>query len=405
MIFISDGRLMKSENGKDIEMRSQVVTDYIAKVREAAERNEWKKSGENAMFTGAFEAGSDPASRVAAVRSRVNGARECDGGLIYSLNIDNVSGIYRRTMTDGESEGIVISSGQDSYGAFDLDGDNMTVSVSFAGESHIGVLRLGTTDCRIMTEGRTCDTEPVWSKRDRDVLYFTSAGIAIKNNEAEEKAAQKPESYEKMLTKMFTAAESNLLGPSSVCRLSTYTGEMDEILSDENTDYLHPQSASDGSLFYIKRPYKQETPESANPLGCLADLVLFPVRMIMAIIGFFNVFSMKYSGKTIRRGDVKTQDEAKTYIDGNLINAEKELKANTAKGEKNPGIIPRSWELHRLSADGSDKVMKKGVVAYLYDDNSGDLLVSNGSCILKITPDGKEEKVSSCKNVTRIVSF
>lgn len=403
MLYISEGRLIRNEQGADTELHSGVLQSYVGRVRESARRNEWKYSGRGAQFTGAYEADTDPESRVAAIRSQILCARHYGDELIYSIDIDGVSGIYRRGMTDGESEGVVISSGEEAYGTFDLSGERMAVAVSFAGESHIGVCRLGETDCPIYTEGHTRDFDPVWSKTERDTLYFCTAGLAVKNTAESDTRAPKPDSYEGMLSKMYASAESAVQGPASICRLHLKSGEIDELISDDAYDYLHPQSAADGSLFYIRRPY--QAPKGNSSLGCLTDILLFPVRMVSAIIGFFNVFSMKYAGKTIRRSDVKQKDEAQLFIDGNLINAARELKANSAKGEKNPGVIPRSWELHRRFPDGRDETVKRGVTAYLFDDATGELLVSNGSAVLRLDRDGKEEKVSSCRSVTRIISF
>ena len=131
---------------------------------------------------------------------------------------------------------------------------------------------------------------------------------------------------------------------------------------------------------------------------------MLPFRLLSALFNFLNVFSAKYSGKTLSRsGDVKNRDENKLFIDGNLINAEEELKANRSRGDKNPGIIPSSWELRRLDANGNDTLVRKGVVAYRVDEKTGDILISNGSAILSVSSDGKEEKISSASHVTYIV--
>jgi hypothetical protein len=139
-------------------------------------------------------------------------------------------------------------------------------------------------------------------------------------------------------------------------------------------------------------------------MGCLGDILLFPFRMIGAIFGFFNFFSIKYSGTPLsKRGSVKSKDEEKLFIDGNLISADAEYKKNKENGDKIPGIIPRSWELRRLYPDGRDVLVKRGVVAYRVDDDTENIFYSNGSAVVMIDPDGKEEKVSDAKRVTFIL--
>ena len=80
--------------------------------------------------------------------------------------------------------------------------------------------------------------------------------------------------------------------------------------------------------------------------------------------------------------------------DGNLIDAEKALKENS--GEENPGIIPKSFELCRLSG-GEIEVVKRGVIAYTFDPD-GNVVYSNGNTIVRINPDGKEERLVKDKS-------
>ena len=151
-----------------------------------------------------------------------------------------------------------------------------------------------------------------------------------------------------MVSEIYDNTATALRGPTSVCSIDTERGELTEILSDPEYDYTSPYSSFDGSLYYIKKPYSLGI--APNPLGILGDILLFPFRILRALFSFLNVFSATYSGKTLTKGkNTKYKDEKKTFIDGNLINAEKELQENARKGEKFPGIIPRSWELHKLA--------------------------------------------------------
>ena len=91
------------------------------------------------------------------------------------------------------------------------------------------------------------------------------------------------------------------------------------------------------------------------------------------------------------------------FIDGNLINAERELKNNAKRGDKNPGIIPRSWELRRLATNGEDSLVRAGVTAFRVDEATGDILFSNGSAVLKLDKNGKEERIVKADKVTFII--
>ena len=130
---------------------------------------------------------------------------------------------------------------------------------------------------------------------------------------------------------------------------------------------------------------------------------MLPFRLVGALFGFLNVFTAKYSGKTLSKSaGTKARNEEKMFIDGNLINAEEELRANRSRGEQNPGIIPHSWELRCRRADGEDVLIRRGAAAYRVDEASGEILFSNGSAVIRITPDGKEEKILTAEKVTFI---
>jgi len=390
---IANGKLYLCRGGTAEEIRSGVLAAYLDRVRDSAQRNEWKHTGEGAVFREAYIPGADAESRLAAVFSRVYCAAEYGDALIYSISIDRTCGIYRKSGGSGQ-EGIVLSNGESACREFDIFCGRMAVSSAFAGECHIGVMEMGTTDCRMWTEGHCRDTAPVWSRAERDVIFYCSVGLA-------ENAAQEPENPVQSTVQMFAgAAPSAARSPSAIMKLHIGTGALDEVLADDHWDYLSPQSTADGALYYIRRPYRTES--GTSPLGCLGDIVLLPFRLIRALFGFLNVFSAKYSGKTLSKtAGVKQRDEEKLFIDGNLIHAEAELRANRSRGDKNPGIIPHSWELRRRMPDGTDELIRRGVMAYRAEDD-GTVYISNGSAVLRIAPDGAEEKVLALGQVSFI---
>jgi hypothetical protein len=392
--YIADGKLFLFDENGERELPSVMLDSYLRRVRESAERTAWKRSGEGAMFTQAYDPGADPSARVAAVRASILCARAHRSRILYALSIDDTCGIYIKASPDAREEGIAISSGTTAYREFDVLDDRMAVAAAFAGECHIGVLQSGSSQLRTLTEGRSFDSEPAWSHAHKDQIYFCSAGLAVSGDAPE----TNPMDHATMLQRMYAGAASTERGPSSICLLDIEKGTVEEIVADDHFDMVHPQSTADGALYYVRKP--RQTAKQANG-SCLMDLLLMPVRLLRALFGFFNLFSVKYGGKTLSSGDRRYRDETSLRIDGNFINAEKELQENRAKGEKNPGIIPRSWELRRRAADGTDTLVRRGVVAYRVEED-GSVLFSNGSGIFRLAPDGKEEKLSSVARVSFI---
>lgn len=394
--YIQDGKMYRFNGENSKEISSWVLDSYISKVRSRAEQNEWKYNGQGAAFTGSAMPHASASEAVSSIFSRVNCVGEYKGNLLYSIDIDSTNGIYRKS-AESESEGIVLCSSSTAYRSFDIKGDRLVASAAFAGESHIGVLDLTTGRFDTYTEGHVRDSSPVWSATDSNKIYFCSAGLPENEKTApDEKNA--PRGISQMVDEMYSSS-SVTLGPSAICLLDISEGRLDELLSDNGYNFTSPFSAPDGSLYYIRRPYKYNS--GGSSFGCLADILMLPVRLFQALFGFLNVFSAKYSGKTLSRSDVKQKSDDQLMIDGNLINAERELKENARRGDKNPGIIPRSWELRRLDKDGNDTLIRSGVAAYKLCTD-GSILVSNGSHILRVDENGREEKLLAADKVTFI---
>ncbi len=394
--YIAGGELYRFCEGKKEPLPSLVLNSYIGKVKDATARNEWKYSGTGATFTGTYGQSVSPEVAVGNIRSRILCVGEHNGDIIYSIDIDSTNGLFRKSCDkDVDSEGVVLAHANLGYTDFDILGDRIAVTTMFAGEGNIGIYDIETKKFTTYTEGHTLDTMPSFARWNSDKIFFTSRGLPINDDTAPEV------NYGEMVSEMYsTSAIYDEVGPAVVCLLDTKEGTLDEILASDKYDFLHPQSTSDGALYYIKRPYQKTRGGSFGER--VLDIVLFPFRLIKAIFGFLNVFSAKYSGKTLSSRGVKRRDAKEIFIEGNLVNAERELKRNRKFKGESLGFIPRSWELHRLMPNGEDTLIRRGVLSYRVYEESGEILISNGSEVFLITKDGKEEKVLKEEKVTYI---
>lgn len=398
ILFIADGKMYRcEEGGKACEIPSTVLEGYIDRVHQNAKRNEWKRSGSGAMFIGTYDPNADAESRIASISASVGGMALVGDTLYYSQTIDETSGIYAKRSR--EQDGIVVSDGTTIYREIDEKDGRLVVAASFGGESHIGLVTPGSPAFDEVTEGETRDRHPVWSRFEKDVIYYSSAGLAIRDKED----GNAPQDGS-LPARMRQANEDAFrgVGPASLCRLDLARADTEEMFSDPAYDFIKPATDDRGNLYFIRRPYNNTLNKNVTFGGCLLDILLFPVRLIGALLGFLNFFSMLFSGKTIRKsGDTVAQskDPSRMYIEGNLIEADKELKKN-AKKEKNPGIIPRSYELCRYGSDRKITVLKKGVIAYRVTADG--ILVSNGSFLLLLKEDGQEQKICDTSRITSI---
>lgn len=397
--YISDGEPYLFDSGRETALPSGVLTRYIEGVRDRAKRNEWKESGSGAIFMGTATS-ETPESAVSSINARTLCIGFDNDRLLYSLKIDNVCGIYSKRSFRDMDEGMVLSDRSQRYGEFDTNAlGDLCVAVSFAGETHIGIKRQGQSDCVQITEGESVERDPVWSKVNKDLIYYSSAGLERREDKDDEIGTDIQAGMFSIYD-MIKDAAPRAHSPFSLCSIDIKKGEIAEIRSSDKFDFIKPRTANDGSLYYIKKPFENERRKTSVG-GCLLDILTAPIKLIGALVGFFNIFTIKYSGKNLRSsGDTKTKHRSddQIFIDGNIISAERELKANADRGEKYPGFIPRSFELHKISRGGEDVIVKKGVIAYTL--RGDDVIYSNGSSVILLSQSGSETLLSKAEKVT-----
>ena len=113
---------------------------------------------------------------------------------------------------------------------------------------------------------------------------------------------------------------------------------------------------------------------------------------------------MRYTGKPLSEGGsaAKGADLKRMMIFGNLIDAEKEMRA--APKEEAPDLVPKDWELVYEPAPGDTRVIARGVLSYdLLPD--GGVLYSNGSAVFRLAPGGKPERVLKHNFIERIIAW
>lgn len=406
IFYIAGGKMFCLESGREREIPSGVLQNYITRTKERARRNEWKTNGSGAAFLGEQPVQSAE-TQVANLRSSVGCLGFCAGKFLYSLRIGEITGIYsKRTFADTE-EGIVLSDSEYRYSDFDVSPSGDLIAVAaFAGEAHLALLRADERSARILTEGDSVESAPVWSKVKPDTVIFSSAGLLQDGREEDDPRNKRPTSYHEFMMSMMMGDEviDREQSAQSISEMNLRTGEIVDLLTDPAYSFVRPQCDGEGNIYYIKKPFRSD--EGKKKGGCLVDLLLAPFRLIRAIVGFFNIFTVKYSGKNLTaaggNSKAKKKDEEKIFIDGNLIAAEKERRENQSKGDAYPGIIPRSFELRCLRADGEDRLIRKGVLSYRLCDEG--VLYSNGSYVLLRRPDGSEEKLIKADKVTFILA-
>ena len=366
-IFILNNKINVFNEETLHELTSQAYTRYIKNTNEIKTRNQWKTSGAGAMFTGAYNPSDFPTDCL----FQINDITSCHNSdeFIYSASAIDFSCIYRKSyINDSMPEKLIYSNREIVITDIDFRYGKLLAAISDQSiETHIAVFDINKTGYDFITDGDSIEENPSWSKINNNILFYNCKGIGRDVN-------------------------GNIVGysPRYICRLDISSGTIDELASSEKYEFLKPQEDSQGNLFYIRIPHKEVVSRNF-----LKDILLAPFRLIKGIFGFLNFFTLRYTGESLRTNGsnpskARVKSEKDLFIEGNIINAQKNIKENHASGDKYPGIAPKSWELRRLDRDGNEICVKKGIIDFdLLDD--GNILYSNGHFIIKTDPSFTED--------------
>ncbi|NJM65565.1 MAG: hypothetical protein HC851_07765 [Acaryochloris sp. RU_4_1] len=246
--------------------------------------------------------------------------------------------------------------------------------------ANIAVMSIDGARPKEITAGDSIDLAPQWLPGPTKALVFQSAGIA-RNQEG------------------FLVEQS----PFTIEKLDFQTGEMTTLAADPKYDLLAPKMTTDGSLYYIRRPY-QARQHRGHVLSILKDIILMPLRLVRAIYEWLNVFTQSYTGKPLlKSGQPQVQAKQNLLIWGNVINTAAEAEKNRRFGDQDsPALVPRSWQLVCKRPQGEVQVIGEGVISYDVDAE-GNVIYTNGSGIYATQPGGVPKRLLRDRPIEQVV--
>jgi hypothetical protein len=352
----------------------QTIRDRAVK---SAQRNSWKRQG-SGFFSGpalwgrgSTEDGTVPLHITGLCRGTAPGQFYYSlesGSLCGVLAVENLGAEERRLWNNNTIRLRNLSVSPDT-------GDIVCSVEQKMGAENIGVISVEGGGVREATEGDSMDLSPSWVPGSGRKVAFQSAGIG-RNRDGH-----------------FAG-----LGPFVIQLVDLDNGEMSTLAKDSRHDLLAPRMTADGLLLYIRRPYRSGG--ETNFLKWLKDVLLFPFRLLAAIFGWLNIFSIFYGGKplTSSSGPGQQMDLKKMVIYGNVISAE---QARDDKDEA-PDLVPKSWQLIRRSSSGEEEVLARGVLAYDLAPDGG-IVYTNGNAIFVLGSDGKSRRVVTEMMIEQVV--
>ncbi len=377
--FLANRKLHVRKNGCTQLVESAFENSVRERAASIERRHAWKTQGRGAMFMGgAFAAQTQHADAVPVSLTGLSAAP--DGSLLYSMETDAVSGVF---LLDGDGvETRLFHTADFRVRHASLHPDGLTLAVTAfhkdSTTSNIAVLPVHGTEFSEVTEGDSFDQLPRWVPGAKRSVVFQSSGIGRD-----------------------AAGRFAGLGPCAIQRLNLDSGELDELASDATHDLLQPHQTEDGSLYYIRKPYETGIPD-VSLLGSLKDAVLFPFRMATAVLQYFNIFSMMYSGKPLvtQKGALQRRmDPRQMFIYGNLARAQMVQQADEGQGR-----TPSTWELVRALPAGRAEKLASSVLTFDIASD-GSVLYSDGGSIWRLGQDGRTDRLLDAEMIDQVLAL
>jgi hypothetical protein len=386
--YLCQGQLfLLGDNGVPVEITSQFGRDFEERQARQRQVNGWKEHSGiwgNMRFTPPqFSQWQQAAGGQRLIRFLGVDRGPRAGQLSYLLGLGRVTGLFSyETGSDLESRLFH----RNDFQAADLTqhGTLGTYAMSVAhgdATKHIVLTEPDGRFPRDITAGDTVDEQPRWTDDSARRLIYQSASL-MRN----------------------PAGFAVGLSPYSIQSVDLDRQAIEEVLASDDYDYLQPHARPDGSLYFVRRPYKLRH-DRTSVWTDLQDVVLFPFRFARALFYFFNFFSTMFSGRPLRTaGGPERPDAPDTRLVmlwGQMIDTRKKILDRSSKNES-PGLVPRDWELVHRMKDGQETVVQTGILAYDVDE-AGNVVSTDGRRIFLQTPGGAVQDLAKDRFVERVV--
>jgi len=366
--YLAGGRIrLKSGDQPPRLIESPYAKGVHERAIRSQQRHAWKsESGAGGFLGGPMIWGKSATDGPAPILTTSLARGSGPGQLIYSLASSSLSAVCESDGLGAEERRLWNDNNRKIEHLHSCPANgHLVFSVRHAnGTANIGIMFKGEPGISEVTEGDSVDTAPAWVSGNPRRVVYQSAGVG-RNEQGH-----------------FMA-----LGPFSIQLLEVDSAEMTTLLEDPQADYLSPRMLEDGTLYFIRRPYREHA--KVKPLRVLKDTLLLPFRLLFAVFQFFNFFSMRYTGRKLSTPPGTPKRDMpmeQMMIWGNLISAQ------AADGEEAADLVPPSWQLIRQRPDSGEEVLASGVLAYDLSAD-GTIAYSNGNAVFIRRPDGKTERL------------
>lgn len=343
--IIADGRLfITGTDGKSKNHPCQFAADMDRRQQKTSDKSAWMRGGgDGGMFSSSTVWGKRGGEMAPSPRPQIVGVAGGDrpNSMNYALWTGLVGAFLDYDFSENYERRVFH---RENFHVSQLDRNardgRLICRVGDDGDSSLGLLEPDGRNARLVTEGDSIDGAPSWVPQTENTVIYHSAGLSRD-----------------------ARGVIRGLGPFEIHRLDLSGGDLETLVKSSGHDLLAPQMDPAGNLHYIRRPYEGLDGIRPSIWTTLKDSVLFPFRLVRAIIDFFQIFSQMVSKKPLTTsGGPKMQgpEPMHLWIYGRMI----DLRKTNGKGNTEGALAPSDWVLVRRSTAGSEEILAKHVVAF-----------------------------------------
>ncbi|MBF0406870.1 MAG: hypothetical protein HQM10_05930 [Candidatus Riflebacteria bacterium] len=352
MYVIKNNSLFQILNSSDTEILSSFAIEKAEIEKKQWEKQSWKASGEasegEALVSRSLLWGARQ-QQFSSSRPQFRACWKSGERLYYILAMSKARGLFYFDTRENKEIRLFHREEFDPHGFF-LQEDNKIITTQVNRDASIHLIKMNEEgkDVRVITSGDCIDENP-WVQG--SYIYYQTSGLA-------------------------RSPEGHVVSSSScaIYMLNTANGDIKPIKEHPDIDYLLPKGDHLNNLYYIERPHKKPG-EPANFIEILKDLIMFPYRIVVAIFGFLNLFSLIFGKKPLMTaGGAESQeiDISNKIIHGQLVNT-----LEVAKKEGRQVAVSREWKLKKLLPDGTEETVGNHVLWFDLD-KSGAPIYTDG---------------------------
>ena len=371
--YLSGGRLyLKLGQANVRAVESEFGQAAQERVSQAQRRNGWKQKNAMANFMpGGISGDISPDKSSIPVMVQGVCATSADR-LLYTLEAGEVGGIFTLDR-QATKEKRLFHSADFKVDRVDFHPEHQLIACAVVrkdGTANIATMAVDALQLGEVTEGDALDLAPKWIPGARKAIVFQSAGISRDG-----------------------AGYIIEHGHSTIEQLDFDQQEVITLASDPKYDLLTPQMTADGTLYYIRRPYRPLR-QQVRLIQTLKEIILMPWHLMTAVFEWLNYFTRRYTGKSLLAAPAPQRSASQRMIFlGRVVDVGSSLDRNRRFGDADsPSLVPRDWELVKQRPHEAPEIISYGVLAFDVGLD-GSIVYSNGSAVYGMHPGGVPERL------------